>query len=209
MNTEVVGYAASALVVASLTMRSLLRLRLLSLAGSITFLTYGVLIESVPIIITNVAIASINVWFLRKEFAIRRSGSRDLGVSRIRADSPFLHDFVDYHHDDILRFQPDFALPTGDDAVALMLTRDGAPAGLVIGHLRGERFVIDLDYVLREHRDSRLGRWLYGPGAEVFRSLGATSARATALTDDHRKYLDRAGFEPPADGAAGEFERVL
>lgn len=208
--TELVGYLASALVVLSLTMRSLLRLRLLSLAGSVTFLTYGVLIESVPIIVTNCCIAAINLWFLRKEFAIRRSGSADLGASRIRADSPFLRDFVDYHHDDILDFQPDFSLPTGDDVLALMLTREGAPAGLVIGHLGGDgRLRIDLDYVLREHRDSRLGVWLYGRGADVFRALGIRSIRATALTEAHRKYLRRAGFAPVDDGSDDDFELVL
>lgn len=209
MPTELIGYLASALVVTSLTMRSILRLRLISLAGSATFLVYGILIESVPIIVTNVAILSINVWFLRKEFLVRGSRSSDLGVSRIRADSPFLRDFVDYHHDDILRFQPDFTLPTGDDVVALMLTRDAAPAGLVIGHLHGSRLDIDLDYVLREHRDSRLGVWLYGPGADVFRSLGVTSIRAIALTDAHDKYLRRAGFEAPVGSVTGEFELGL
>ena len=84
-----------------------------------------------------------------------------------------------------------------------MLTRDGSPAGLVVGHLHGDRLSIDLDYVLREHRDSRLGVWLYGRGAEVFRSLGIGSIRATAITEAHEKYLRRAGFDPTGDGAAG------
>ena len=66
---EMVGYLASALVVLSLTMTSVVRLRMVSFCGSITFFVYGVLIDSVPIMITNGAIAVINVWFLRKEFA--------------------------------------------------------------------------------------------------------------------------------------------
>jgi hypothetical protein len=206
--TEVIGYAASALVVLSLTMRSILRLRLISLCGSATFLTYGILIESTPIIVTNLCIAAINVWFLRKEFAIRRSGHGDLGVSRIRSDSPFLHDFVEYHLDDITRFQPEFQMPTGDDVVALMLTRDGLPAGLVVGHLHGTTMSVDLDYVLREHRDSRLGKWLYGTGRPVFQDAGVTELRALAVTDTHDKYLRRVGFEPPAD-KTGEFSLTI
>lgn len=201
---EAIGYAASALVVLSLTMRSILRLRLISLCGSATFLTYGVLIESTPIIITNLCIAGINVWFLRKEFAVRRSGHGDLGASRIRSDSPFLHDFVKYHLDDITAFQPEFQMPTGDDVIALMLTRDGLPAGLVVGHLHGETMHVDLDYVLREHRDSRLGTWLYGVGRNVFHDAGVTEIRALAVTDAHDKYLRQVGFEPPAD-RTGEF----
>ena len=206
--TEIVGYAASALVVLSLTMRSLLRLRLISMCGSATFLIYGILISSTPIIVTNVCIAAINLWFLRKEFAIRRSGHGDLGVSRIRSDSPFLHDFVEYHLDDITSFQPEFQMPTGNDVVALMLTRDGLPAGLVVGHLHGTTMSVDLDYVLREHRDSRLGKWLHGTGRPVFRDAGVTELRALAVTDAHDKYLRRVGFEPPAD-KTGEFALTI
>ena len=209
MLTELIGYVASALVVVSLTMRSLLRLRLISMAGSVTFLTYGVLIESVPIVITNVCIASINVWFLTKEFRLRRGGSSDLGASPIRADSPFLLDFVEYHLDDIVAFQPEFSMPTGDDVVALLLTREALPAGVVIGHRHGTELHIDLDYVLREHRDSRLGVWLYGPGADVFRSLGFTTVAAIAVTESHDKYLRRAGFDAPADAKTGEFVLAL
>ena len=193
---EVLGYTASLLVIVSLTMRSVVRFRLISLTGSATFLTYGVLIESVPIVITNVCIAAINVFFLRREFLVRSGERDDLGVSPIRADSPFLLDFVEYHLDDIRGFQPDFRMPDGDDAVSWMLTRDGLPAGLVVGRRHDDSLTIDLDYVLREHRDSRLGQWLYGPGAQVFRDEGIVRLRSTADTEEHLRYLRRVGFAP-------------
>ncbi|MFK7917774.1 MAG: hypothetical protein AB8G14_06825 [Ilumatobacter sp.] len=208
-NTELIGYGASTLVVISLTMRSLLRLRLISLCGSATFLIYGVLIESTPIIFTNICIAAINMWFLRKEFLVARSGSSDLGVSKIRADSPFLLDFIEFHIHDICHFQPDFAMPVGDDVVAMMLTREGLPAGLVIGERDEGTFRIELDYVLREHRDSRLGTWLFGPGARVFRELGFQRVCADAITESHEKYLRRSGFVPAIDAEPGEFELAL
>ncbi|MEM1333122.1 MAG: hypothetical protein AAGG08_06650 [Actinomycetota bacterium] len=201
--TEVLGYAASALVVLSLTMKSLLRLRLISLCGSAAFFVYGLLIESVPIVVTNICIAGINLWFLRTELSVRASGSGDLGASPIRIDSPFLRDFVEYHLADICRFQPDFTMPTPDggdaDLFALMLTRDGLPAGLVIGRRRGGTAWIDLDYVLREHRDSRLGRWLYGNGSGVFDELGVSELRADAATDAHARYLRTVGFDAVDD----------
>lgn len=206
--TEILGYIASALVVLGLTMRSIVRLRTLSLLGAITFLTYGFLIGAVPIIITNGCIAAINVWFLSREFLVRTSDRHDLGVSRIRADSPFLLDFIEYHRDDISAFQPDFHMPTGDGVLALMLNRGGLPAGLVVGHRQGETLHIDLDYVMREHRDSRLGVWLYGPGRNVFREAGFSELRALAVTGTHDKYLRRVGFDPP-QAKTGEFALTL
>ena len=192
---ELVGYLASALVVLALTMTSVVRLRMVSLAGSITFFVYGTLIDSVPIMITNGSIAVINVWFLRKEFASGGPHGRDLGVSHIRSDSPFLADFIAFHLIDIHRSQPDFYVPTGDDVVTLLLNRDGLPAGLLIGRRHGSTLTIDLDYVLSPYRDSRLGRWLYGPGADVFRTDGIDLLRSAGVTDVHRKYLERVGFD--------------
>lgn len=204
--TELIGYGASALVVLALTMRSIVRLRILSLAGSVTFFVYAVLIESVPIMITNACIAAINLWYLRGEFLVRVSDRQDLGASRIRPDSPFLLDFIEYHSDDIHRFQPSFTMPPGDDVMSLLLTRDGLPAGLLVGRRAGDTLRIDLDYVMREHRDTRLGRWLFGPGADVFRTAGIARLRADASTEDHDRYLRRIGFTETADGA---FELAL
>ncbi|PZQ47900.1 MAG: uroporphyrinogen decarboxylase, partial [Phenylobacterium zucineum] len=48
---EVVGYLASILVVASLAMTSVVRLRVVSLVGSVVFVAYGALLPSIPIII--------------------------------------------------------------------------------------------------------------------------------------------------------------
>ncbi|MFT4866784.1 MAG: hypothetical protein ACI8RE_002983 [Ilumatobacter sp.] len=205
-STELLGYAASAIVVTSLTMSSVVRLRVLSLFGSTTFFTYGFLIESTPIMVTNMAIAAINIWFLTKEF---RSGAIDLGVSDIRADSPFLLDFIRFHTSDIGTFQPDFTMPVGDDVLALLLTRDGLPAGVLIGHQDGDTLTVDLDYVLAAYRDSRLGNWLYGPGSNVFRQHGITQLRAEATTDIHDRYLHRMGFAPTSGGDLGDFVLVL
>jgi hypothetical protein len=201
LSTEaLVGYAASALVVLSLTMTSVVRLRIISLLGSITFVIYGALIESAPIIVTNASIVGINLWFLRKEFAPGSPRGVDLGASRIRPDSPFLRDFVAFHLADIHRFQPDFSLPTGDDVESWLLLRDGLPAGLLIGRRDGSTLTIDLDYVLGPFRDSRLGRWLFGRGADVFRRDGIDVLRSRGSTDVHRKYLERMGFHPTGDG---------
>jgi hypothetical protein len=191
---EVLGYVASALVVLSLAMSSVVRLRTISLAGSLAFAAYGVAIESPPIVITNVSIAALNVWFLRTELG----GRRDLGASLISADSPFLLDFLEFHLDDIHRFQPKFVMPD-HDAFAVLLTRDGLPAGALIGRGSGAELDVVLDYVLRAYRDSRLGRWLFGHGAAVFRRAGFERLVSYPGDETHRTYLERVGFVRDGD----------
>lgn len=200
--SELIGYLASVLVVASLAMTSVVRLRLLSLAGSVTFVVYGVLIDSIPILVTNGAIAALNIWFLSKELG----GRRDLGTVVVPPDSPFLLDFLAHHTNEIARFQPDYD-PTTVPSFALVLTRDGLPAGVLLGEQVGARLDIELDFVLRAFRDSSIGRWLYGPGAVVFRRAGIEQLTATALSDAHRGYLARVGFVD--DPEAGHLVRKL
>lgn len=189
-STEIVGYAASALVVASLAMTSVVRLRTISLVGSLTFVAYGLLIDSIPIIVTNASIAAINIWFLTRELG----GRRDLGAISVPHDSPFLVDFLRNHATDIAQFQPKFTAETDHD-VAIVVTRDGLPAGVVLGRRDADVMHIDLDYVLPAYRDSRLGKWLYHAGAGVFREHDVRRLDTTGGSETHRSYLQRVGFE--------------
>jgi len=201
-NTELIGYAASALVVVSLAMTSVVRLRAISLVGSLTFVVYGVLIDSVPIVVTNAAIAVLNVWFLRTELG----GKRHLGATVVAADDPFLIDFLRYHLPDIHRFQPEFELPTAEPALlAMLLMRDGLPAGALVGSLHDGELHVRLDYVTKPYRDSQLSQWLYGPGSGVLRRLGVERVSSEPGTEPHSSYLVRNGFT----NVAGRFERVL
>ncbi len=186
---ELVGYLASALVVASLAMTSVVRLRIVSLVGSLVFVAYGLLLPSVPIIITNAAVALLNVWFLTKEF----SRTRDLGAVPIDAEAPFLKDFLRSHAADITKTHPGFTgLAHGD--FVLLLTRDGLPAGALIGTPEDRDLHLRIDYVMPEYRDSRLGNWLYSKGLKAFRDAGFTKVVAVAPADSVRSYLLSVGF---------------
>jgi len=64
--TEWVGYLASAVLLISFAMKSMRRLRIINSIGAILFVVYGIMLTtSWPIIITNAAILSINIYYLR------------------------------------------------------------------------------------------------------------------------------------------------
>jgi len=194
---DLIGYLASALVVASLAMTSVVRLRIVSLVGSVVFVGYGVALGSIPVIITNTAVAAINIWFLRKEF----SANRDLGAVPIAADAPFLQDFLRSHATDIAHFHPEFRAPEADDLV-LLLTRNGLPAGAFVGSQDGDTLHLKLDYVMSAYRDSRIGTWLYRRGTKAFTEAGVGRIVAEQPSPDLRSYLLRVGFTPAGDDLA-------
>ncbi|MFL3649983.1 MAG: YgjV family protein [Pseudoalteromonas sp.] len=66
MSWEYLGYIASALLVASLTMTDVVKLRWYNMFGCIVFTAYGVAIDAVPVIFTNGLLALVNMYHIIK-----------------------------------------------------------------------------------------------------------------------------------------------
>lgn len=63
---EFIGYAASFFVLLSFLMKNMTYLRSVNLVGCSFFIWYGIALQSWPIVITNVAIVIVNLYFLLK-----------------------------------------------------------------------------------------------------------------------------------------------
>lgn len=189
---EFIGHVASALVITSLLMESLRRLRMISLAGSIFFATYGFLIESTPILLVNSAIFFINIRWLW-----RMSRERDY-FSLLETDlsSNYIARFLGFHSEEIAKYQPEFAPPNGAAEVFFIL-RNMVPVGLWIGHeVEGDRLQVDLDFVIPRYRDAKAGVFFYGDDGPVADRVLVTPPPAAG----HLPYLGKMGFEANHDG---------
>lgn len=191
---QVLGYAASALIVAGLLMSSLLRLRLLGLAGAILFAMYGLLIGAVPVVVTNVTIVAVHVYHLQR---ILRDRAREeyFEVVPWRITGAYVPRFLRFWAEDIARFQPDFE-GLRDEHLALIVLRDVVPVGLVLYRELGDGTAhIDLDYVTPAHRDQRAGTRFYATEA-LFAPHGIMRLRTRAQVEAHRRYIAAMGFMP-------------
>ena len=65
---DYIGYAASLFVLLSFFMKKIATLRTVNIVGCSFFIAYGFLIDSIPIIITNVAIVLVNGYYLIKYY---------------------------------------------------------------------------------------------------------------------------------------------
>lgn len=63
---EVFGYIGTALIILSMTMKSMNKLRILNVAGSVISVIYSVIISAWPTVILNVCLAAINLYHLIK-----------------------------------------------------------------------------------------------------------------------------------------------
>jgi GNAT superfamily N-acetyltransferase len=197
-NLQLLGYAASLLIATSLLMRSIVRLRIINMAGAATFSLYGFLIGAYPVGILNPMTATINAVQL-----VRLQRRREIfRVLEIRPDAPYLRYFLEFQKQDIRKFIPRFMEETGAQngtRLALFVLRDLVPAGVLLGTIREDRLEVDLDYVIPQYRDMRVGRFLFGDEADFFRARGIREILSPADTEMHASYLLHMGFEPTGD----------
>jgi hypothetical protein len=197
----VIGYVGSAFVVASLSMRSILRLRIIGLAGALTFVAYGYLIDAWPVVLTNVVIVVIHLAFMR-ELVTAREYFR---ILEVRPESRYLDYFLERHQTEIAEIWPDFPGERMEGQLVLFVLRDLVPAGLFIADVESaEALRLRLDYVIPGYRDFKVGRYLYRRGSlydRGFRTIVAESSNPRTT-----KYLGRMGFrQRTAEGSSGGF----
>lgn len=191
---EAIGYLASALIVASLAMSSVVRLRLVNLVGCLVFVGYGIAIGAWPVVVSNAVIAALDVYYLLKER--RRS---HVAMVPLPVTSPWLEDFLTFHRDDIRKFQPGFE-GVDDHSLVWLVTKQTVPAGVLVGQPDGTTLRVTLDHVTPAFRDSGIGAWLYhGGGVRVLREAGFDRVGSDGLSPRHRQYLTSLGFR--ADGS--------
>lgn len=190
---ELIGYLASGLVAISLMMTSILKLRIVNLAGSAFFTLYGLLIGSIPVAAVNLFIVGINLFYLWKIFGTREY-FRLLEVSN---RSEYLRYFLTFHEREIRRFLPAFAFAPTEEQLTFFVLRDLVPAGLFIGEREGPATLrVTLDFVIPGYRDLKIGNFVFAEQAEFFRKRGIERIVSDPGTPEHAAYLRRMGFAP-------------
>ena len=192
---QLIGYLGSALVIASLAQKSILRLRLIGLGGSAVFFVYSILIEAYPVAVVNVIAAGLHLYYLVK---ITQRPQDVFSTLRVYPESRYLDRFLEFHAADIARFQPEFHYEPQEGQFAVFILRDMVPAGLLVcAGDESDEVEVRLDYAIPQYRDFKLGRFVFSDASGVFDSGVPIWARAT--TPEHAQYLRRMGFEKTAD----------
>lgn len=105
---EIIGYLASIFVAFSFLMVSIVRLRIISLIGAAFFLSYGLLVGAIPIVLTNSFIICVHIYFLIKIFRSKTEDVIYLPIGEKRKQT--LLDFINVWKEDIYRYYPLFNL---------------------------------------------------------------------------------------------------
>ncbi|MCU4174937.1 GNAT family N-acetyltransferase [Carboxylicivirga sp. N1Y90] len=200
---EWIGYLASTIVLISLSLSSLVKLRIFNLFGSAAFSFYGFYIGALPVGIMNMMIVFFNIYYLR--FLLFKNELFD--VVKANSTDEFLRKFLEYHKSDIKRFFPEFQTVFSEDTQILLALRDARIAGVFIVNngVDGSAEVL-LDYVTPQYRDYKTGRFLLTAYKEQYVRKDINHLVCETSNTSHIAYLRKMGFE---NGGVNSFKLLL
>ena len=197
---EIIGYAGSILIALSLLMTSILRLRFINLVGALCLAVYGLFIGAYPIVLVNVIIAGIDVYYLYQIYSTKEYFT----LLEVQYDSKYMMSFLDFHAEEIKHFLPDFTYLPSEGSMVFFILRDMVPAGLYIAEARGGGSLwVNLDFVIPGYRDFNFGRFLYEQKADFFKNQGIRKVFCASGNAAHTRYLQQMGFRPDSSDTTG------
>ncbi len=188
---EWIGYIASSIVLVSLLMSSIKKLRWINLFGALLFGAYGFLIGSLPTGFMNLGIVIIDIYYLSKMYLSKEY----LRVLPIEGDTSYLKYFLDYYKKDIEKFFDTTKLDISKAVVRLYLLRNMNPAGIfVCNEYDNHTLEIAIDYVIPMYTDFKIGYFVFEKQKLYFLGKGYNRFVVFTKNIDHIKYIKKMGF---------------
>ena len=189
---EMFGYLGSLLVLVSMLMTSVVRLRVINLIGSAVFAAYAILIRSYPTAFLNGCLVVINLVHLLR---LRNADDKSYEIQRINAGEGFSEWFIRQYQDDIRQFFPAFNATDARNADGFAVFFENQAAGILLGNRKDADFEVLLDYTTPAFRDCSVGEHLYNglPNCGIERLVCA------ADSPEHVQYMEKMGFERQDD----------
>ena len=179
---EIFGYIGSFLVVFSMLMSSVVKLRVINTIGSVVSGIYALICGAYPLVLMNGCLIIINVYNLYK--LLKTEQQYDMVESK--KEDALLGYFLEKYQKDIKKHFSNFTKDASYDK-AYVVCCNGNPASVLLGKEKG---VIDivLDYSIPTYCDCSVGTYLYSQlSTQGIRTL----EYCLADTEEHIAYMKK------------------
>lgn len=182
---EAIGYVGSALVLISMLMTSVAKLRLINTFGSLIFTGYALAIQSYPTAAMNFSLALINIYNLAKLL----KNKKEYSIVVLQPDDAFVTYFMNLYKADIEKFFPKF-VRSEECNRAYLICRGTEAAGIFLGRNADTSINVKIDYTTPVYRDCSVGKYLYN----YLASQNFSELVAENVSENHKPYLEKMGF---------------
>lgn len=183
---ELFGYIGTALVLLSMMMTSVVKLRWFNTAGSLISMTYALICNTWPVVLLNFGLIVINVIQLIR----LRNNKVHFDVVAVKADDATLQYFLDYNREEIQSIFPEFSLAAGPDTVSYMVFAGTEAVGAMVAKRQDTQLQVQLDFATPKYRDCAVAVRLIAQ----LKQWGITRLTVALATQSHAQYLKKMGF---------------
>ncbi len=176
---EIFGYIGTALVITSMLMTSVVKLRIINTCGSVISVIYAFWGGAFPVVVLNACLSCINI------FQLIRMGRNKLEFSHLTVtpDEASLAYTLEHYAADIKKYFPDYNRENNEAHLVLC---GSEIVGLLIGAREGDHLAVSVDYATPKYRDLSVSTYLYA----CLKEAGVKTLTAT----ENREYFAKMGF---------------
>ena len=185
MLIEAFGYLGSLLVLVSMLMTSVVKLRIINTIGSVIFTIYAFIIKSYPTALMNFCLVLINLRFLWKMSRM----DKEYEIVECDRNDVLLRYLVDHYRNDISKIFPGIDLNLRQIDRAYVVLCQGKPVGITLVNAEDDD-TLDLDYTIPEFRDFSIGSFLF----DYLKKKDVRKVVYKGPDENHLAYLNNQGF---------------
>jgi hypothetical protein len=192
------GYLASLMLIIALIVTTDLKFRWFNVMGNISFIIYAIVLNAFPVLLTNVILLTINLYYLIKIY----NHTEDFDLLEFTGEEILVEKFIHFYKNDIESYFPGFHagdlkgrhnfVVLRDLVIANIFSADISPAG-------DARVVVN--YTPKRYRDYKVGRFIFDKEKEYLRAKGIRRiVYDKVMNRHHGHFLKVMGFKQSGDG---------
>ena len=186
------GYLASLLLILALLVNNDLKFRWLNTGGNIAFITYALVLHTIPVLITNLILFCINIFYLYKVY----NRKEKFELIEFTGEEKLARQFMDFHMGGINEYFPGFNGLIPRDNLNFVVTRNVVISNMFSARVdeQGDAWVL-LNYTLPKYRDYKVGRFIFEADRDFLVSKGVKRiVYDIPVSSKHRSFLKHIGF---------------
>ena len=197
---SLIGYLASVFLGISLLVNNDLKFRWLNTFGCFTFVVYGAMIGAFPVILTNVALFIINVFYLVK---IHRT-EEAFDILEYQPGDKIISKFLQFYGKEICQYFPNYKPNfNSDNVLRFVVLRDMVIANIFEATLNENgNATVHLNYTVEKYRDYKVGKFIFDKEKKYLTGRGVRNIFYEKVDNqNHENFLRKMGFEKNDNGS--------
>lgn len=204
---SIMGYVASLLLAISLMVNNDLKFRWLNTFGCLSFIVYGVLINAMPVILTNSLLLLINIVYLVKLYR----AVEIFDLIEFTGNESLVNKFLQFHHDDIQKYFPGYQTNAEPGYLRFVVLRDLVIANMFVAKIDADgNAEVLLNYTVPKYRDYKVGKFIFDREKKFMLSKGVSQViYQTVANKRHLAFLKVMGFRETNEGSGMRYVKHI